>query len=136
MARGSARQRSPHVWELRWDGPKKDGKRNPQRETLQGTKKQAEARLNEIMADLQKTPAERASEMPVSECCRLFLKEHAGNDLRSGSVALYESFFRIHLMPVCGEMPLAMVIRHVVQEVIDKMVDRGLAASYPLRCGP
>ena len=129
MARGSPRERSPHVWELRWDGPKKDGKRNQQRETLQGTKKQADARLNEIMADLQKTPAERASEMPVSECCDLFLKERTGKGLRPATVELYETFFRLYLLPLCGDTQLALVKRSVLQQVVQRMIDGGLAPT-------
>ena len=130
MARGTVRSRSPGSWEIRWDEPRgKDGKRNQKSRVFRGTKRAAEAELNRIEADLTKTPAERASEMPVSECCALFLKERSDTDLRPTSVFNYEGFFKNYLLPVCGELSLASVDRTVLQSVIRRMIDAGLAPS-------
>ena len=128
MARGSIRKRSPRSYEIRWDVPVgEDGKRRVRQKTVQGNKKTAEAELNRILADLNKSDAERASEMPVQECYRRFLKERSGNDLRPGTVKGYNSFFKNYVLPECGEVPLARVDRENLQRVIQRMIDAHLA---------
>ena len=133
MARGTVRKRSKDTYEIRWDEPNKDGKRQQRSKTVKGTKRAAEAELNRIEADLAKSPAERAaewaSEMPVAEFAEFFLKERADVDLRPNSVRGYKGFFKKYLVPVCGEMPLASVERPVLQSVIRRMIDAGLAPS-------
>ena len=128
MARGSIRSRSQGSWELRWDGPRgEDGKRNTQRRTFRGTKKGAETELNRVMADLSKSEAERASEMPLAVCCELFLKERTGTDLRPNTIAMYMRIFKNYLLPECGNMLLARVDRNALQKVIQRMIDSRLA---------
>ena len=130
MARGSVRKRSKDSWEIRWDEPVgEDEKRNQKSKTFKGSKRAAEAELNRIEADLAKTPAERASEMPVSECCRLFLEARSGMDLRSSTVLNYKGLFKKYLLPVCGELSLASVERPALQAVIRRMIDAGLRPS-------
>ena len=93
MARGTVRKRSKGSWELRWDEPVGgDGKRRQRSRTVQGTKRAADAELIRIESELGKTDAEKAAEMPLEECCRLFLEERAGKDLRPSSVAAYSHF--------------------------------------------
>ena len=129
MARGSVRRRSSSSWELRWDGPRtEDGKRNPQRKTFRGSKKAAEAELNRLMADLGKADVEKRSEMTVKDLSRLFLEERV-IDLRPGSLAEYERFFRRYLLPECGGMSLVDLDRNVCQKVVNRMVSAGLAPS-------
>ena len=128
MARGSIRRRSQGSWELRWDGPRgEDGKRNAQCMTFRGTKKSAEAELNRVMADLSKSEAERASNMPLTICCELFLKERTGTDLRPNTIDIYMRLFKNYLLPECGNMLLARVDRNTLQKVIQRMIDSGLA---------
>ena len=87
MARGTV--------ELRWDDSRgEDGKRNPQSRLFRGTKEAAEAELNRIEAEFNKSGAERASEMPLEECCRLFLEERIGTELRHNSIVGYGLFFQ------------------------------------------
>ena len=130
MARGSIRRRSKGTWEIRYEKPAgEDGKRNQCSKTVRGTKKAAETELGEIMSELRKTPAERASETPVAECCKLFLEERTGKNLRSGTSRGYEMFFRKYLLPECGDMPVAKVDRAALQRVVNTMVDCGLAAN-------
>ena len=129
MARGTVRKRSKDTYEIRWDEPNKDGKRQQKSKTVQGTKRAAEAELNRIEADLAKTPSERASEMPVSECVALFLEDQTDTELRSSSVRHYQGFFKSYLLPVCGEMPLGNVERTVLQKVIRSMINAHLAPN-------
>ena len=85
--------------------------------------------MNQIQVDLAKSPAEKASAIPVSELCRLFLEERGNTDLRLASQQNYQQLFEFDLLPVCGDMPLSMVDRSALQRVIQHMIDRGLAAS-------
>ena len=66
--------------------------------------------------------------MPVEECCKLFLKERTGKDLRWSSGVAYKGFFKKYLLPECGHMPLATVDRGALQRVVNTMVERGLDA--------
>ena len=133
MARGTVRKRSKDTYEIRWDEPNKDGKRQQKSKTIKGTKRAAEAELNRIEADLAKSPAERAaeraSEMPVSECVALYLEARGGIDLRPTTVVNYKGVFNNYLLPVCGEMPLASADRPVLQKVIRRMINAPLAPS-------
>ena len=59
MAQGSIRK-LPGSWVLRWDEPRgnprdKDGKRYSRVAAFHGTKSEAEAKLSEIEADLEKS---------------------------------------------------------------------------------
>lgn len=50
MARGSIRKRGDRSWQLTYDVPRgADGGRRQKYETVQGTKRQAEARLRELL---------------------------------------------------------------------------------------
>ena len=144
MARGTVRSRSKGSWDLRWDEPRgEDGKRNQKSRVFRGTKKGAqaelirieaelnksEAELKKSEAELKKSDAERGSELPVAECCKLFLKERTGKDLRSGTSRGYQMFFRKYLFPECGDMPVAKVERSHLQRVVNTMVDCGLKAN-------
>ena len=130
MAIGTVTKTKSGAWLIRFDGPRHpDGRRNQIQKTVRGTKRNAEAMLASLLVDLAKPPAERASETPVSECCQLFIKDRADKPLRPATIDKYRTFFKRYLLPVCGEMPVSGVDQDVVQQVIDGMVDRGLAAS-------
>ena len=130
MARGAVEKTESGSWLIRCDGPKHpDGRRNQMQRTIWGTKKKAEAVLASWLVDLAKSPAERGSEMPVSECCALFIKDRADKPLRPATISKYQSFFKNYLLPECGEMPVSGVDRDVVQKVIDRMVKNGLEAG-------
>ena len=134
MARGTVRKRSKNSWEIRWDEPVgEDGKRRQKSKTVTGTKRAAEAELNRIEADLAKSPAERAaeraSEIPVSECFDRFLEDQTDTYLRHNTVRNYKGFFRNYLFPVCGELSLASVDQPVLQKVIRSMIDARLAPT-------
>ena len=127
MARGSIRKRSQGSYELRWDAPRgEDGKRRVRQKTVQGNKKTAEAELNRILAALSKSDAEIASEEPVQECYRRFLKERANKNLRPGTVKGYNNVFKNYVLPECGEVPLARVDRENLQRVIQRMIESHL----------
>ena len=142
MARGSKRKRGGS-WELRYELPRgEDGERNQGRETFKGTAKEADARLIQIVAGLNNTPAEKASEkaseMLVKECCELFLDESGEAILQPSSgeailqprsVEIYKSFFEKYLLPTCGDKKLVSVGRTDMQEVINAMKANGLAGT-------
>ena len=130
MARGSVTKTKSGSWLLRWDVPRREnGSRNQLQKTMGGNKKGAEAELARILADLAKSPAEKAAEMPVAELCRLFLEERSGTVLRPETITNYEKLFNQDLLPECGDVPLGKVDRNVLQRVIQRMIDRGLAPS-------
>ena len=138
MARGGVRSRSPGSYEIRWEGAVgPEGKRRQLSKTLRGvTKKQAQAELRREQDEVLKTDAERASEMLVKECCKLFLKEWGAGKLRPRSVECYESFFKNYLLPQCGDIPLVSVGRSDLQSVINAMIANGLAdVTIKGKCG-
>lgn len=128
MARGSVERTESGAWLLRWDAPKReDGRRHQKQQTFWGTKKAADTQLAKILTDLAKTPAEKNAEMPVRELCRLFLEERTGKNLRLSSASVYDNLFRLHFLPLCGDIPLGQVGRNDLQSVINNMLERGLA---------
>ena len=128
MARGSVRRRSQGSYEIRYEGEVgSDGKRRQLSKTLRGvTKKEAWAELRRTQDEALRTECQRASEMLVKDCCKLFLKEWGEAKLQPRSVENYESFFKNYLLPLCGDMPLASVGRSDVQSVINAMIANGL----------
>lgn len=127
MARGSLERMDSGSYRIRWEEPRgADGKRKQRQKTMAVTKRVAEAELNRIIADLGKSKAEKALDMPVRELCRLFLEERRRTDLRIETVASYESLFRNYLLPECGELLLGKVDRNDLQKVIGRMIDRKL----------
>jgi hypothetical protein len=54
---GQIRQRSKGSWQIRWDGPSgADGKRQQRTETVRGSKKEAQARLREVLRSMKVSP--------------------------------------------------------------------------------
>ena len=129
MVLPSIRKRSPGTYEYRWEGPRgEDGKRVQVQKTFRGNKKETYAKWATYVAELYKSEAQRAAEMPVREFCRLFLEKRTGIDIRFSTASVYESVFRLYLVPDCGDMPMAQVGQDAVQKVVDRMLDRPLSA--------
>ena len=78
---------------------------------------------------MAKTPAEKASEMSVSECFDRFLEAQTDTELRPATVRNYKGFFKNYVLPVCGEMPLASVEQTALQSVIRNMINVPLAPN-------
>ena len=127
MARGSIRKRSKGTYVLRWDLPRgADSKRVVTQKTVRGNRKTADAVMARIMADLDKSETQKASEKPVWQNYQDFLEERTDKDLRSGTVKGYNNVFKNYILPECGEVPLAGVGRENLQRVIQRMVDAHL----------
>lgn len=130
MARGSVKTLGPGRHKLRWDEPKgPNGKRQQREKVFHGTKKAADAHLAELMTKAQNPPSFTPSERSVREVFQEFLAEREGKDLRPGTAKLYRALFNNDLEPLCGDLPLADVTRVSMQNVINRMVDRGLMPS-------
>ena len=66
--------------------------------------------------------------MPVAELCRLFLEERSGTVLRPRNNNKTKSSCSNRIFfPNAGDVPLGKVDRNVLQRVIQRMIDRGLA---------
>ena len=76
MARGYLRKRGTRRWQLVYDTPRgPDGARQQRYETVEGNKRQAEARLTEIMDSLRRGQYIEPSMMPLSEYLSHWLAE-------------------------------------------------------------
>jgi integrase len=79
MSAGHLRQRSPGSWELRYELPRIDGKRRVATTTFRGSKKQAQARLRELMGQ-----ADRGEHVEPNQAT---VGEHVGNRIEAWHAA-------------------------------------------------
>ena len=130
MVLPSIRKRARGTYEYRWEGPRGEaGKRVQVQKTFRGNKKETYAQWATYVDELNKSEAPRAAEMPVREFCLFFLEKRTGIDLRLSTASVYETVFRLYLLPECGDMPMAEVSLDDIQNVVDRMIKRGLSAK-------
>jgi integrase len=115
--RGSITQRSPGSWLIRYDAgketviDKKTGKLITRRKqkslTVRGTKKQAQAKLNQILADLQRGEYVEPSARTFGEWLVEWLEILEASNTRSvRTIETYESDIRNHIRPKLGDIRL------------------------------
>ena len=111
MAEGNIRKRGENRWQLTYDAPRgADGKRRQKYETFKGTKKQAQARLREILGSIdgkRYVDPSGASNETVSEFLDRSLRDYAEAHCKDTTVDGYRTIIRAHLQPAFGAMPLS-----------------------------
>ena len=95
-ARGSIDSRGPGTWRIR---AMVDGDRRC--ETVHGTKRQAESRLNALIAEME-AEADKVSNPTVSAFWEDFTASCEAKGLATSTIAGYESVYRNHIGPALG----------------------------------
>ncbi len=105
---GTVRQRNPGSWEIQvFLGRDANGKRMRKTETVRGKKSDAQRRLREIWAELDRgiTPAQ--TRYRVGEWLDKWLDEKQIGGIREKTVDRYEGIIRLHVNPGLGRVELA-----------------------------
>lgn len=125
MATGYIRKRGNRSWQLTYDAPRgADGKRRQRYETVHGTKRHAQARLNEILHSLNKGDYREETTLTVAEYIELWLREYVRPNLRPRTAEGYETIIRKHVLPALGHIRLADLSPRHIQSYYATLLDR------------
>ncbi len=126
--RGHLRKRGPRKWQLVYDVPRgSDGRRKQRYETIDGTKKQAESRLTEILRSLDRGRYFEPTTMSVAEYLDLWLRDYAEPNVRANTLSLYRTIIDKGVKPGLGHVRLADLGPRDVQQYCARMSREGSA---------
>ncbi len=125
MATGYIRKRGNRSWQLTYDAPRgADGKRRQRYETVHGTKRQAQARLNEILHSLNRSEYREPTALTVAEYLDLWLRDYVRPNLRVRTAEGYGTIIRKHVLPYLGHIRLADLSARHIQSYYASLLDR------------
>ena len=105
--RGYIRQRSKDSWTIHWDEPRgPDGKRRQRNKAIKGTKREAEARLREILSSLDKGSYLSPNKMTVRDLLNQWLDNYVEINVRPRTIEGYRLICEKHLIPHLGDCGL------------------------------
>ena len=129
--KGRIRRRSSGHWELTTDaGKDANGKRRRRSETFKGSKREADRRLREFVAEVEaeleqeRTPSRRRT-WTVSEWLYKWLHERVEIKRKLATFERYEGIARIHFVPVIGHIELANLSPLDINDALGKLVKNG-----------
>lgn len=99
-------------------------KRRQRYETVRGTKREAQARLNEILHALNKGDYREKSTLTVAEYLELWLREYVRPNLRPRTAEGYETIVRKHVQPALGHIRLTDLSPRRIQSYYVALTDR------------
>ena len=128
MSAGSIIRRG-EAWSLAIEQPRRpDGRRRKKWYTVRGTKRQAEARLAEILHEMNEGNLE-PSPMPLSAFLDQWLAQ-TGGSLSARTRERYASIIAHHLKPALGERPLRALTPLQIQSYYSEALgDAGLSPA-------
>ena len=107
---GSVRRRSKNSWELTLDlGKDADGKRQRRFVNVKGKRTDADRKLRELMASLDKGLPINTKKITVSEWLDRWIAEHIASTKRQRTIERYSDVARKHIAPHIGHMQLTNV---------------------------
>ena len=129
--KGRVRRRSSGNWELTADaGKDPNGKRRRKSETFQGSKREADRRLREFVAEVEEE-LERERDTPgrrtwlVSEWLYKWLHERIEIQRKLNTFERYEGIVRKHLAPVIGRIELSKLSPLDMNDALQRQVKDG-----------
>ena len=130
MARGSIRKRGARSWQLVYDLPRgADGKRQQRYETVQGTKRQAEARLTQVLDSVRRDRYFEPTRLTVAEFLEQFLTDYVETNCRPRTAQGYRDIIRGHFQPSFGYVLLARLTAQEIQRYYAGKLRAGLSTQ-------
>ncbi len=128
--RGSIQRRGPGTWRisLELDRDPQTGRRRRRWETFRGTKRDAEARLAQLIHEYETGVAVDPSRLTVAEWLRQWLAQRAPH-LRPTTYERYRASVERYLIPALGRLPLQGVRPAHVQATYARWLADGLAPA-------
>lgn len=130
--KGSIKQRSKGSWWLRWYVRDESGKRVPRSETVRGTRREAEARLSQILHELNTGIQANPGRLTLSQYLDRWVTEYAESHWSASTLRPCKSHIRNHLKPALGSIPLAKLTPLHVQSYYTKKRREGKLSEQTL----
>ncbi len=102
------------------------GKKRYKWETFR-TKKEAEARLAQMLAEIERGTFIEPAKLTVGEYLARWLRDRAAVAVRPTTLEGYEAVVKCHLVPALGAVPLPKLTALHVQQLYKQMLDKGLS---------
>lgn len=127
---GSIRRRGKNSWELTIElGRNAQGKRQRKFVNVKGRKSDADRRLRELLASLDRGLPIIIEKVTIAEWLDKWLKEHVRPNKRQKTVERYGDVARLHIKPVIGRMQLNRVSPTDIKALETKWLDRGMSPT-------
>ena len=131
--KGHIRKRANGSWQLICELPRDaNGRRSQGRQTVHGSKKDAEAKLREILTTLDKGDYVTPTEETVGSFLERWLETYAATRTSPRTQMAYRSVIRSYISPTLGAVPLASLRQQHVQDTYATLLSRGLSAQTVL----
>lgn len=105
--RGYIEQRGENSWRVVVDlGRDALGKKDRIRETVRGTKEEAEVRLAALILEVDSGCYVEPSKMTLGEFLSRWLEDHVQHSVRQSTYDMYETLVRLHIAPDIGHVRL------------------------------
>ena len=126
--KGTIRQRNPGSWEIQvFLGRDANGKRIRKTETIRGKKSDAQRRVREILAELDRGIAPTKVQYKVGEWLDKWLQEKIIPNRRQKTIDRYEGIIRLHIKPTLEHVGLVQLSPMHIQGLESKLLDEGMA---------
>ena len=125
--KGGLRQRSPGTWQLNvYLGRGPDGHHKRRWETVRGTKADAQRRLRELLAELDRgvKPPERVL---LKDWLQTWVTVHVATNRSATTVERYDGIIRRHIVPALGYVELSKLTPLQVQSLENRLLQEGMA---------
>ena len=133
MARGYIRKRGVNRWQLVYDVPRgPDGKRQQRYETVRGNKKEAQARLTQLLESLRRGQFIEPSQIAVGEYLTLWMDDYVTVNLKPRTIEGYAAIIRRHIVPILGHIRLRDLAPHQISRFYGDKLRSGLTARTVL----
>ena len=124
--RGSIKQRARGTWTIWWDEPRgQDGKRRQRSKTIKGTKRDAEARLREILASFDTGCYVVPSKQTVGDFLTRWLQDYAAHNVWPRTLDSYRDIIKQHLVPAIGDITLTSLTPTHIQSYYSRALESG-----------
>ena len=125
--RGHVKQRSKGIWSIVIDiglDPH-SGRRRQQWYTLRGNKKEAEAKLLEMLDTLEKGVYIRPGKVTLGEWLEEWLNSYVALHVSPRTLVSYREQIERHILPALGAIPLAQLQPHNLEKYYAQMLAGG-----------
>lgn len=125
MAAGSIKKIGEDYWLIRYDAPRDEwGGRRQKTERFHGSKRQAEARLRQLLKEIDDGEYLRPNSITVGKYLQDWFasKKH---DLRPNVAEGYETMLRLHIVPHLDKIPLQKLAPITIKNFYAAMLENG-----------
>ena len=124
--RGCVSRRGKGSWSITVELPKHEGGRRRQKTyTVRGTRKEADAKLANLLAELAGGVFVETPKISVAEFLERWLGDYAKPNVSGKTFERYQEIVRLHLVPALGSIKLAALTPIVIQDYYARALSKG-----------